>query len=473
MPARGVRADNGTHSARVDRQRLAGLRSIFDGQVIEPGDPEYDGARQVWNAMVDRRPAVILRPAGTADVAAAVRFASEIGLEIAVKGGGHSPSGHATVDDGVMIDLHAMRGVLVDPVRLRVWAQGGARLADVDRETAAHGLAVSAGTNWDTGIAGLLLGGGYGWLSRTHGLACDNLVVAEVVTAEGEIIRADADRDPELLWGLRGGGGNFGIVTTFELQAHPVPPRVQALDMVFAPDDADAICERFFELSESWPRSVTGYLAMFPAPDGDAIPAAARGGQSVFAGIVAVDDDPDSTSILRQLTAVAEPWTTTPWAGTFRELQRLSSEAAGARRRRYWKGHSIADVSPDFVREFAARSADRPFLSEVEVFQLGGMISEMPSASSSYGSRGAAFDLLAIGYWDDPADDERRITALRAAARRFDRFSSGVYLNNLLDDGGRVREAFQAGRFDQLRALKTRLDPGNVFHRNANIPPLP
>jgi FAD/FMN-containing dehydrogenase len=473
MAARGSRAQSAGPAARVDHAAVTELQGRFDGQIIEPGDADYDTARLVWNSMVDRRPALILRPAGTVDVAAAVRFARKTGLEIAVKGGGHGPAGHATVDDGLMIDLGAMRGVRVDPQRRLVWAQGGARLVDLDREASVHGLAVPAGVNWDTGLAGLLLGGGYGWLARLYGLSSDNLVSAEVVTAEGEVVLTDVDHDPELLWGLRGGGGNFGIVTWFELRAYPVPPRVQALDLVFDPTAAPELAPTFFDLAAAWPRSLTGYFSISGAPDSEGIPDAARGGPSVLAGFVAIDENADVTAIARPLTELAEPWTTTPWSGSFRELQHLSSEAPGARRRRYWKGHYVSEVSAAFVREFATIGPERPFYADVEVFQLGGAVADLPADATAYGNRDAAFDILAVGYWDDPAEDDARLAALRATAARFEPFSSGVYLNNLVDDAAtRVREAFREERFDQLRALKTRMDPENVFHRNANIPPL-
>ena len=461
--------------SRLDLGRVADLRRRFGGQVIEPDDPDYDSARLVWNAMIDRRPALIVRPAGTADVATAIRFGREAGLEIAVKGGGHGPAGHATVDDGLMIDLGSMHAVTVDTERSMVRAQGGARLDDLDRETGVHGLAVPAGVNWDTGVAGLCLGGGYGWLARLHGLTCDNLLRAEVVTADGEILVAEAERDPELLWGLCGGGGNFGIVTTFELRAHPAPIRAHNLNLIFDPAAADEVCAAFFELAATWPRFITGHMGVFEGKGGE-IPEAARGGPSIVAGFVALDEQDehaDVAAIARPLTKVAEPWATVPWSGTFRELQRESSEAPGARRRRYWKGHYLSDVSEAFVRQFATIDDARPFYQEVEVFQLGGALSDRPADATAYGNRDAAFDILAIGYWDDPMEDEARLTALRATADRFEPFSSGVYLNNLVDDAeARVREAFLTERFDQLRALKTRLDPENVFHRNANIPPL-
>ena len=459
--------------SRVDRRRLAELRTGFDGEVIEPGDPGYDTARLVWNAMIDRHPALIVRPAGTVDVARAVEFGRENGLEIAVKGGGHGAAGLATVDAGLMIDLGAMHGVRVDARRRRALVQGGARLVDIDRETSVHGLAVPAGVNFDTGVAGLTLGGGYGWLGRLHGLSSDNLESAEVVTADGEVVTADSERDAELLWGLRGGGGNFGIVTWFEFRAHPVPATVHALDLIFDPDAALELIFAFREFAADLPRTSTAYMGIQEASPTAGVPDEAMGGPLVTMGLVAIDETADLSSVVAPLRRVKAPWAEVPWSGTFRGLQRLSSDAPGARRRRYWRAHYVSEVSDAFVRALTAIDPARPFISEVELFQVGGAVMDLPADATAFSHRDALFDVLAIGYWDDPSEDETRMGALRAAAARLEPFSTGVYVNNLLDDDeARIRDAFRDSHFERLQALKTRMDPDNVFHRNANIPPL-
>ena len=474
MPPRGQSA-TGLAIRRVADDRLAALRSAFEGQIVRPDDPEYDTARQVWNAMIDRRPALVVRPIGSQDVAAAIVFAREEGLEIAVKGGGHSVSGHGTADDGLMIDLGRMRGVRVDAATSRVWVQGGALLVDVDREASAHGLAVPAGIAWDTGVGGLTLGGGYGWLSRLYGLTSDNLLSVELVTASGDVLRVSDETDAELMWGLRGGGGNFGVVTWFEFQAHPVPPLAHSLDLVFDPTRAAELVIAYRELSAGLPRSITTYLGIQPADATPGVPDDAVGGPIIWAGFVAIDPAADLVSLARPLIEIQRPYAEIPWSGTFRQLQRTTSEAPGARRRRYWKSYYVDDPTDPFLDAFIGddlRPGTRPFYGELELIQQGGAIADRASDATAFANRSATFDVIAVGYWDEPDEDDARIAALRAAADRVAQFGSGVYLNNLGDEGeARVREAFRDGRFARLQALKARMDPDNVLHRNANIPP--
>ncbi len=477
MPPRGHSKAVLTATRRIADDRVSALRSVFDGEIVGPDDAGYDRARQVWNSMIDRRPTLVVRPDGTADVAAAVQFALEEGLEIAVKGGGHSVAGHATIDDGLMIDLGRMSGVRVDPGKRRAWVMGGARLVDIDREAGPYQLAVPAGVNWDTGVGGLALGGGYGWLGRMYGLTCDNLISVELVTASGDVVRADDEVDPDLMWGLRGGGGNFGVVTWFEFEAHPVPPVVQSLDLVFDVRRAVDLVAAYRDLAERLPRTITTYLGIQEAPATQGVPEAVVGGPVVWIGFVAIDAVVDLTAIARPLTKITRPYAALPWSGNFRELQRLTSELPGARRRRYWKGYYLDDPSDAFISAFVGTevaSGVRPFYGEVEMVQQGGAIADRGSLATAFANRDAKFDLLAIGYWDDPSEDEPRMAALRAAADRLAPFGSGVYLNSLGDEGEeRVRDAFRDGRFARLQALKARMDPDNVFHRNANIPPTP
>ena len=475
MPPRGQSTAVLTPGLRITDEGLSALQEALDGEIVRPDDPGYDEARQVWNSMIDRRPALIVCPLGSEDVAAAVRFGREEGLEMAVKGGGHSVAGHATTDGGLMIDLGRMRGVRVDPATRRVWAQGGARLVDLDREAAVYGLAVPAGVNWDTGVGGLTLGGGYGWLGRLHGLTSDNLLSVELVTAAGDVVRADDETDPELMWGLRGGGGNFGVVTWFEFQAYPVPPLVHTLDLVFDVARARELVRACCDLADSMPRAITTYLGIQEAPGIPGMPPSLIGGPIVWVGLVGIEPAADLAAVARPLTDLVRPYVSTPWSGTFRQLQRMSSEAPGARRRRYWKGHYLDDPTDAFIDAFIGdelRSGQRPFFGELEMVQQGGAIADRAPDATAFANRAAKFDLLAVGYWDDPAEDEPRMAALRNAADRLAPHGAGVYLNSLGDEGeDRVRAAFRDSRFARLQALKTRMDPANVFHRNANIPP--
>jgi FAD/FMN-containing dehydrogenase len=457
---------------QVDPRRIAAFRAGFDGDVLEPADPGYDRARQVWNLMVDRHPALVVRPAGAVDVATAVRFAREEGLEISVRGGGHGVSGQAAVDGGLMINLSSMRGVRIDPIARRAYVQGGALLVDVDREASVYGMAVPAGVNWDTGVGGLTLGGGYGWLGRMYGLTSDNLVSAQLVTADGEIVTASADEDPELFWGIRGGGGNFGIATWFEYRVHPVPPSVHAIDLFFAAGEAHAVAQAFFDTAASAPRTATGYLGIQEATADAGFAPERLGEPIVVCGFVVIEEEPDMKGLYRLLRSAAEPVIELPWDGTFRALQHLSSTPPGVRMRRYWKSHYISEISAGVIDEVANIDRRPPFYSELEFVQQGGAIMDLPPDATAFAQRDALFDFLAVGSWHDPAEDEARMSALRATAARFEPFSSGVYFNNLADEGeATVRTAFRDGRFARLQALKTRMDPDNVFHRNANIPP--
>jgi len=462
-------------STTVSAPTLDILASQLRGRVLHGGDAAYDEARTIWNAMIDRRPALIVRPAGSVDVATAVRFARDEGLEIAVKGGGHGPAGLATVDDGLMIDLGSMRAVRVDPEAGRAWVQGGALLGDVDRETSRHGIAVPAGVAWDTGVGGLTLGGGYGWLGRQHGLTSDNLLSAELVTAAGEILSVSDATDPELFWALRGGSGNFGVVTWFEFRTHAVPAAVHSMDVAFPIRHVRALLEAFRDAASASPRTCTWYFAMVEANRMPGLPEDMVGQAIVLAGLVAIDASAELDALLRPLTAVAEPVASVPWNGAFAALQRITAEPPGTRRRRYWKAYVVPGIGDGVVEAMVGDIETTGHLdAERELFQLGGAIGDLPAEATAYPHRDAAFDVLSLGYWDDPAEDESRIPALRAAADRFAPHASGVYVNNLLDEGeDRVRAAFRDDRWARLQALKARVDPDNVFHRNANIPPLP
>jgi FAD/FMN-containing dehydrogenase len=449
------------------------LRDEFGGEIILPGDVAFDTARLVWNAMIDARPAVIARPRGAVDAAAAVRFGREAGLEIAVRGGGHNPAGQSTVDDGLLIDLALMRGVLIEPDGEHAWVQGGCRLADVDRETTRIGRAVPCGVNYDTGIGGLALGGGYGYLGRRYGLTCDALDAVELVTADGDVRRIDATTDPELSWGLRGGGGNFGIVTAFRFRLRPVPPVVHYVDLAFARRDASAVMRAGRDLAPTLPREALLWLGIQEAGPMPGLPDAMVGRAVLMAGVVAIDARADLAALTAPLEAAARPLARAPVSTTFRALQHGSTEPPDVRRRRYWKAHYVRELPDAFLDAFIGDEPDDAApLADVEMLQLGGAIADLPTDATAYAQRDATFDVIAVAYWDDPAEDERRIAATRAIADRLRPFASGVYLNNLLDEGeGRVREAFRDERFERLRRLKHRLDPDNVFHRNANIPP--
>jgi len=452
----------------VPRTKLDG----FGGELLEPGDPGYDDARRLWNVMIDARPALVARCGSTGDVVAALAHARSEGLEVAVRGGGHSISGLSSTDGGIMIDLQPMNGVEVDPERRRARVGGGALLRDLDRATHAHGLATTGGMVNHTGVGGLTLGGGYGWLARLHGLACDNLFSAQVVTARGDIVTASDDENTDLFWGIRGGGGNFGVVTEFEFRLHRMGP-VLSVERRYAPEDAVAVLRVFRDLLAAAPRELCGLADMAAGRDGGDLGHSSPETREFIMWLVYVGPDlEEGERLVAPLARAAQPTAESARVMTYPEVQSLTSDDSGVRKRHYWKGSLVWDLSDAFLDTFVDRGVLGDGACGLEIFSLGGAISDVGDDDTAYPSRGAVFDSLAAATWEDPRDDERNISTTRAnweALRAFVR--GGVYVNDLgADAQDRVREVY-GSKFDRLVALKQRWDPDNTFHRNANVPP--
>ncbi|MGC4936988.1 FAD-binding oxidoreductase [Kribbella sp. DT2] len=418
--------------------------------MLQAGDPGYDEARTVWNAMIERRPAVIARCASTAEVAAAVRYGRSRSLEIGVRCGGHNIAGLAVPDGGLMIDLTPMGAVRVDPVRRLAWVQGGALLGELDRAAQEHGLATTAGNVSHTGVGGLTLGGGMGWLARRYGLACDNVVSYEVVTADGEVVRAAADENPELFWGLRGGGGNFGIVTSFEFRLHAVGTSTVVADFAFSADEGFAVLAGWRELSATAPREATftAYVA----------------GDVVRVGFVWVGDPVAGASLLPALRGLGSVVEEDVREMSYLTLQTRDDNVQGHRYRRYWKGHYFTSLPDEALRALLRNPGIGASLQS-----YGGAIADVPDADAAFGHRDTAFEFVTATRWEDPADDAERIATVRAYAAGLEPYASGAYVNTL--NGEPVRRAFPAAKLARLRALKTVWDPANVFHLNQNISP--
>jgi FAD/FMN-containing dehydrogenase len=445
----------------IDLNALA--RSVR-GQVIRPADAGYGEARRANNLMIDRRPSVIVRPLDTADVAAAVRWAAGAGLPISIRGGGHSVAGHSVGEGALMIDLANLRTVTVDLDGCVADVGGGAKLEDLDRATVAHGLAAPSGTYADTGVGGLVLGGGISYLIGSRGYACDALVGAELVTADGTIVDIDAEREPELLWALRGGGGNFGVVTRFRMALAPLT-NVYAGTMTFVGPRVPELTPLMFDVLENapdelmlaavigWDASRTPAFKLFAAWTGDP-----QAGEATFAPFRArsdlVDDGIGPMSYL--------------------DLQ-LLADRGGPRHRQYWKGHFVRAVTPELLGSIDAAHADAPLSSFVLIEEIHGEAQRIPDGSAAFGARAAPANISAIASWDDPADDEARIAWARTSAARWEPFSlqGGGYVNYSAADetASRVEQAYGAERFARLRAVKRRVDPENRFRFNANIPP--
>src|SRR5215469_4705127 len=426
-------------------------RSHFDGQVLTPGTGGYDSARSVWNAMIDHRPKLIVRCASVGDVVTAVRTARERDLEIGVRCGGHNIAGFAVPDGGLMIDLTAMGRVTVDPVTLRARVQGGAMLDALDRASQPFGLATTAGNVSHTGVGGLTLGGGMGWLAREHGLTCDNVVSCTVVTADADVVHASADEHPELFWGLRGGGGNFGIVVEFEFRLHPVGTRSLVAELAFPLDRAAAALRGWRDLAEQAPRRAT--------------PAADISGGSVTIGYVWVGDPEAGQKMLPALRSVGVPAGEVVRELSYTELQTRDDSLEGHAYRRYWKGHYLPELPDAAIGALVDRDPADTTAPGVSLQAYGGAIADVDDDATAFSHRRTRFEYVAAAKWSDPGEDSLRMGAARRAAAKLDQFASGAYVNALSDEGASgVRRAYSEAKRARLTAVKDAYDPDNVFH---------
>ena len=450
------------------------LRSGFEGEVIGPEDATYEAARAVWNAMIDRKPALIARCATTADVAASIRAARDEGLEIAVRCGGHSVAGHSVCDGGLVIDLSAMRGATVDPDGRRASVQGGALLGDLDRATQRFGLVSPAGVVSHTGAGGLALGGGFGWLSRLHGLSCDNLVTAAVVTATGDVVVASDEEDAELLWALRGGGGNFGVVTRFDFRLHELDGRVWTTTLVYAADQGVAALASLAEVAAVAPRTLTLYAWIGAGRAGPFVPGEWHGRPMLIISAVYVGDSKDGAGFVAPLRA-SRPIAESLQETTYLDLQRSADESAAAGLRRYWKAHflpALGEASLATFLEQGLRVAEQSVHAGCELFALGGAVGDIGPLDTAFGHRDAEWDFMASAAWSDPHDDAQAISVARHAAEAMTPYARGVYTNDLGDEGAdRIRAAYGEETYGRLVRVKDRLDPENAFRHNQNIRP--
>ncbi|WP_264675843.1 FAD-binding oxidoreductase [Dactylosporangium fulvum] len=414
---------------------------------LSAGDPGYDEARTIWNAMVDRRPELIVRASGTDDVVAAVRLARERGLEIGVRCGGHNAAGFAVPDGGLMIDLTPMGAVRVDPARRTAWVQGGALLGALDIAAQRHGLATTAGNVSHTGVGGLTLGGGMGWLARQYGLACDNVTACRIVTATGEVLRATADEHPDLFWGLRGGGGNFGVVTEFEFRVHPVGTRALVAEYTAGAAHAPAAMRHWRDLAGSAPRQAT--LEAFSPGDG-----------SVKLGFVWVGPGDPAALLAEMPTARVTKM-------SYLQLQTRDDTTGGHAYRRYSKGHYLRTLPDAAIEAFLA-----PGPASRSLQTYGGAIADVAPDATAFAHRDTAFEFGTGMRWTDPAEDAARMSEARATAAALAPYAAGVYVNVLNDEGDAgVRRAYPAAQLARLTAVKDAYDPDNVFHLNHNIRP--
>ena len=446
----------------------------FRGQLVHPGDADYDDARKVFNGMIDRSPALIARCANADDVAAAVGLAREQSLPLSVYGGGHGVTGSAVCDAGVCVDLRSMKGIDVDPDARTVRAEAGLKWGELDAATQEHGLAVTGGRVSDTGVAGLALGSGSGWLERKLGFTCDNLVQAEVVTADGRQVIASADENPDLFWGLRGGGGNFGVVTAFHFRLHPVGPIVLGGMLMFPAALAGDLLRFYRDFMAAAPDEVGSALAFITAPPEEFVPEPVRGHPVI--GIVACYVGPveDGERAFAPLREFGPPAIDLVGPMPYVAVQQLLDPPAVKGLQNYWTADFFSGL-PDDAIDTLVEHATKPVspLTQIIVVPGGGAVARVHDDDTAFGQRTAPWNIHFLSMWPDPADTERNIAYTRAISTAMKPWTTGeVYLNFIGDEGqDRVEAGFGPAKYARLRELKAKWDPTNLFRHNQNIPP--
>jgi FAD/FMN-containing dehydrogenase len=447
-----------------DFRATAELRHVLRGQLLLPGDAGYEQARRVWNGMIDKRPLMVVHCAGPEDVVQAVHFARSQAIPVAVRSGGHNVAGLSMCDGGIVIDLSRMKRIEVDRERRTVRAEAGLSLGEFDTATQACGLATTMGVNSDTGIAGLTLGGGFGKLGRKYGLTCDNLLAAQIVTADGRCLRASPTEHADLFWGIRGGGGNFGIATAFEYRLHPLDSKLLAGSILYDFAHARDAMRHYAELSSSAADELCLDAALVTAPSGERY-------FSISACYVGpLDEGEQAIKPLREYGAMVED--------RIAPTDYLQIQSAGDRifprgRRYYWKAQFLRELTEAAIDTLLGAYATAPSVTALLVLQqVGGAIARVPVAATPYVNRDALYDCFPVAIWDDPADDETHIRWARALWEAMRPFSTGgVYANNLGDEGADRVEAAYGENYPRLVALKNKYDPTNFFRLNQNIKP--
>lgn len=471
METTAKKLDGSTTSISADA--IAMLRAALGGSVLLPGEAGYDTARTVWNATIDKRPGLVARCAGTSDVMQAMQFARQHDLLIAVRAGGHNIAGKAVADGALLIDLSHMRSVRVDRAAKVAWVEPGATLADFDRETQAFGLTTPLGINSTTGISGLTLGGGFGWTTRKFGMTVDNLLSADVVTADGQACRASATENPDLFWALRGGGGNFGIVTGFEFRLHALGPQVLSGLLVHPFADAGALLHEYRNFVAQAPDDLTTWVVLRKAPWLPFLPQEWHGKEVMVMAVCYAGDPAEGEKALAPLRKLGKPIADViglnPFAGWQQAFDPLLTPGA----RNYWKSHDFRELSDpllDKLTDFAGRLPT----PECEIFiaNLGGAMARVPAEATAFGGRDTAFVMNVHTRWQDAADDARCIAWAREFYTATRPYASGTaYVNFLSEEDGVRLSSTYGGNYARLAAIKAKYDPANVFRVNQNIKP--
>jgi FAD/FMN-containing dehydrogenase len=452
-------------ASRMDDAAIRDLRASLRGPLLQPADPGYDTARKIDNAMIDRRPALIARCAGVADVLGAVRFARKHDVLVSVRAGGHNVAGNAVCDGGLVIDVSPMKGIRVDPGGRTAQAQAGVTWGELDAEAQAFGLATTGGVISTTGIAGLTLGGGVGWLNGRFGLACDNLISADVVTADGQFLRASEQENAELFWGLRGGGGNFGIVTSFEFRLHPLGPMVLSGPVFHPAARAREVLRFYREFSAGEPDELTTYAGLLTGPDG-----------TPLVGLVPCYAGPpeQGEKLVERLRKFGPPAVDMIGPMPYVAVQRMFNDAFPPGRYSYWKSSLAPEITDQLIDAVAEHMARVPSPhSAVMLEHYHGAYSRPAPSATAYRHRRPTYDVVIIANWTDPADNERNIAWARELfAAVQPHVSPAAYVNFLDQDDGadRIRAAY-GENYDRLVALKRKYDPTNFFRMNQNVRP--
>jgi len=459
---------------RIGEATVAEFAAGLRGKAVRPGDEDYDRERSIWNGAHDRRPAVIARAAGVADVIRTVDLARSEGLPLAVRGGGHSIPGFSTVDDGIVLDLSLMKGIRVDPQRRRVTAEAGGTWKDLDAETQQFGLAVTGGLVSSTGIAGFTTGGGIGWLMRKHGLAADNLVAADVVTADGQFVHASADENPELFWGLRGGGGNFGVVTSFEFQLHEVGPTVLAGLVFYPAEEAEQVLRGYLAAAAAAPDELTTLVNMTTAPPVPFLPESVHGKPIVALGAVYSGPLDAGDDVVRPLRTLADPVADLLGPVPYAAMQQMLDPLWQAGAHNYFTSAMMDDLPDPAVEELIARWSAKPTpQSEIHVHHAGGALARVSASASAFSQRTSPYLLNVIARSVDGVgfdDDAAWARGTRAALAAYG--PDTMYVNFTGEAGDdKVRASYPPETYAKLVSIKKRYDPTNVFRLNQNIPP--
>jgi FAD/FMN-containing dehydrogenase len=451
-------------SVGFDSSSINAFAQEFGGTIVRPGDPDYEAARGVWNLMIDRRPALIVRPRNVADVQAAVKLAREQRLSLAIRGGAHGIAGTGTCDDGLVIDFSSMKAIAVDPAKRTARAEPGVKWVEFDAATQAHGLATTGGTVGDTGIAGLTLGGGFGWLEGAFGMTADNLIAADVVLADGRLVRASADENSDLFWALRGGGGNFGVVTAFEYQLHPIGPMIVGGMLLHPYPAARDVLNFYGDFLKTASDQLTAGAALVTGPDGNKACVIA----CAYAG--SIDEGEKAVRPIKEFgSPVMDMLGPIPYVGQ----QALLDQAAPPGLRNYWKAEFIDEVTPGFIDTWVDAFSDVPSPKSFQLlFPIHGAAARVARDATAFPLRGG-IHIGIYGAWQPGEDDEPNVKWVRRAWERSKPFAAGgLYVNEIGTDEGRdrVRQAF-GPNYARLAAIKATYDPTNLFRLNANIEP--